>query len=97
MAIWKCCLSKASDTERENEQLPHEDARDGSALTAEDLLRTPEYLQRLDNNAAETNVPLLPSHYAREDYIHFLHDLKKADGARTMLAGDACPSCSQVA
>lgn len=85
MAIWKWPRRKFSAVRAREKELADraQQGREGSgsALQAQDEFRTAEYLQRLDQNV-EKDLLLLPSHYASEDYIHFLHDLKRADGAR---------------
>lgn len=70
----------------ETEQLlrKEDQAPDEPACDPEEFMTAPEYLQRLDDNVRD--LLLLPSHYAREDYIAWLRDLKRSDGARTILA-----------
>lgn len=96
MAIWKWPLGKISAVRERDRELADKAQQgregDGSALQAQDEFRTPEYLQRLDQNV-EKDLLLLPSHYASEDYIHFLRDLKRADG--NYLEEPCCPRPSR--
>lgn len=75
--IWKWFSAVRPGKEqllREEEERPFQPRLDRS-----DPLRTPEYLKRLDENVCTDSI-LLPSHYARKDYIHFLYNLRDEDG-----------------